>query len=237
MRKILVSDYDQTFYLNDQDIEINKKEVENFKKEGNIFIIATGRSFFDFKNKVNAYNIIYDYVILNHGSTILDKNNNIIFNFPIYNEVIEDIKNDICLEESINNFCCSGLDSRVNFTHNNLTKIHIKYDNKDKAMQVNDIINNKYGKYVISYYVTSNSIEIISNRTNKSNAIRLLTEKLNIDTSNVYSIGDGYSDIEMVKDFNGYCMKNSVNELKQVAISEKESVSELVKELLKNGNG
>ncbi len=65
-------------------------------------------------------------------------------------------------------------------------------------MQVNDIINNKYSKYVISYYVTSNSIEIISSRTNKSNAIRLLTEKLNIDTSNVYSIGDGYSDVEMV---------------------------------------
>ena len=27
MRKILVSDYDQTFYLNDEDIEKNKKSV------------------------------------------------------------------------------------------------------------------------------------------------------------------------------------------------------------------
>ncbi len=32
-------------------------------------------------------------------------------------------------------------------------------------------------------------------------------------------------------------MKDSVNELKQVSISEKESASELVKELLKNANG
>ncbi len=231
MKKILVSDYDQTFYLNDEDIEINKMEVEKFKKEGNIFIIATGRSFLDFKNKVNAYNINYDYVILNHGPTIIDKDDNVIFNFPIYNQVIEKIKNDVCLEESIESFCCSGLESRVDFSHNNLTKIHVKYHNKDKAMQVNNIINNKYSKYVTSYYVTSNSIEIISNRTSKSNAIRLLTERLSIDTSNVYSIGDGYSDIEMVRDFNGYCMKNSVNELKQVAISEKGSVSELIKEL------
>ena len=103
-------------------------------------------------------------------------------------------------------------------------------------MQVNNIINNKYSKYIVSYYVTSNSIEIISNKTNKSNAIKLLTKKLDIDNSNVYSIGDGYSDIEMVKDFNGYCMKDSVDELKQVAISEVESVSDLVKELLKDGN-
>ena len=132
MKKMLVSDYDQTFYLNDQDIEINKKEVKNFRNKGNIFIIATGRSFLDFKNKVNMYDIAYDYVILNHGATILDKNDNIIFNFPIYNEVIGDIKNDICLEESINNFCCSGLESRVDFIHSNLTKIHVKYDTKDK---------------------------------------------------------------------------------------------------------
>ena len=235
MKKVLVSDYDQTFYLNDKDIEINKQEVENFRNKGNIFIIATGRSFFDFKNKVNMYDIVYDYVILNHGTTILDKDNNIIFNFPICNEIIKDIKNDICLEESINYFCCSELESRVDFDYGNLTKINVKYNNKEKAMQVNTVINNKYSKYVVSYYVNTNSIEIISSKTNKSNAIKLLIKKLSIDNKNVYSIGDGYSDIEMVKDFNGYCMIDSVNELKKVAISEVKSVSDLVKDLLKDG--
>lgn len=76
-KKILVSDYDQTFYLNDEDIEINKKAVAKFRKEGNIFIIATGRSYFDFHNKVDMYNFEYDYVIINHGATILDKNDNV----------------------------------------------------------------------------------------------------------------------------------------------------------------
>ena len=236
MKKMLVSDYDQTFYLNDEDIEINKKEVKKFRDKGNIFIMATGRSFLDFKNKVNMYDLVYDYVILNHGATILDKNDNIIFNFPIYNEVIGNIKNEICLDKSIKNFCCSGLESRVNFNHSDLTKIHVEYDTKDNAVKVNKTINNKYSKYVISYHITSNFIEIISSKTNKSNAIKLLTKKLNIDNSSVYSIGDGYSDIEMVKDFNGYCMLDSVNELKQVAISEVKSVSDLVKELLNDEN-
>ena len=189
-KKILVSDYDQTFYLNDEDIKRNKKAVKNFRDKGNIFIIATGRSFLDFKNKVNMYDIDYDYVILNHGATILDKNDNIIFNFPIYNEVIDNIKNDICLEESIKNFCCSELESRIDFDYGNLTKINVKYNNKEKAMQVNTVINNKYSKYVVSYYVNTNSIEIISSKTNKSNAIKLLIKKLCIDNKNVYSIGD-----------------------------------------------
>ena len=53
--KLLISDYDQTFYLNDEDIEINKKAVDKFRKDGNIFIIATGRSYMDFHNKAFSY--------------------------------------------------------------------------------------------------------------------------------------------------------------------------------------
>ena len=51
MKKLLVSDYDQTFYLDDFDIEKNKKAVTKFKSKKNIFVIATGRSYYDFYNK------------------------------------------------------------------------------------------------------------------------------------------------------------------------------------------
>lgn len=231
-KKILVSDYDQTFYLNDEDIEINKEAIDRFRKEGNIFVIATGRSYFDFHNKVNMYNFDYDYVIINHGATILDKNDNVFANFSINDNVINNIKEDLQLEKSIKGFCCSKLESRVDFEHNNLTKINVKYNTKEEAMTINEIINNKYSDDVNSYYVTENSLEIISNKTNKSNAINLLIEKLSILHENVYTIGDGYSDIEMIKDFNGYAMINAVDELKQVAIKEYESVSNLIDEII-----
>ena len=74
--KMLVSDYDQTFYLNDEDIEKNKQAVAKFRKAGNIFVIATGRSYLDFFNKLEIYNFEYDYLIINHGATILDAYNN-----------------------------------------------------------------------------------------------------------------------------------------------------------------
>ena len=136
------------------------------------------------------------------------------------------------LEKSIKSFCCSKLESRVDFEHNDLTKINVKYNTKEEAMTINEIINNKYSNDVNSYYVTENSLEIISNKTNKSNAINLLIERLNILQENVYTIGDGYSDIEMIKDFNGYAMRESVNELKQVAIKKYESVSNLIDEII-----
>lgn len=230
--KMFVSDYDQTFYINDIDIEKNKMAVSEFESKGNFFIIATGRSYLDFKNKVEAYNISYNYVILNHGATIIDSNDNIIYNCSIDNAIISKIKDEINIEKAVRFFCCSALESRVDINYNNLTKIHIKYNTKEEAMEINKILNNKYSQYINSYYVTGDSIEIISNKTNKSNAIRLLTQKFNIDDKNIYTIGDGFSDIEMVKDFNGYCMEESVEELKKVAIKEYKSVSELIAEVM-----
>lgn len=231
-QRMLVSDYDQTFYLNDEDIEKNKKAVEKFRREGNIFVIATGRSYFDFHNKVDIYNFEYDYVIINHGATILDKNDNVFANFSINDEIINNIREDLQLEKLVKGFCCSRLESRVDFNHKDLTKINVKYNSKEEAMTINEIINSKYSNYINSYYVSENSLEVISNETNKSNAINLLLNRLNILPENVYTIGDGYSDIGMINDFNGYAMSNSVEELKQLATKEYESVSDLINEII-----
>lgn len=231
-KKILISDYDQTFYLNDEDIEKNKLAIRKFREEGNIFVIATGRSYLDFHNKVDLYKIDYDYVIINHGATILDKNDNIFANYSIKNEIISNIKKDLQLEKSVKGFCCSKLESRVDFNYRDLTKINVRYNTKEEAMDINKDINNKYSEFVNSYYVTENSLEIISNEINKSKAIDLLLNRLNILRENVNTIGDGYSDIEMVKDFNGYCMKESVSELKEIAKKEYNSVSDLINEIM-----
>lgn len=231
MKKVLVSDYDQTFYLNDDDIEKNKISINDFRNRGNIFVIATGRSYKDFMEKVNKYNIIYDYVILNHGATILDKDENILKNFSIDNNVIMDIKNNLQLEKSLNKFCCSLLQSRVDFNYPNLTKINVKYSSFDEAMAVNNIINKKFQSFVNSYYVEKNSVEIISCEITKSKAIQLLIEKLNISKDNVYTIGDGYSDIDMIKNYNGFAINGALEELKKYALKEYDSVSELVEEI------
>lgn len=231
--KMLVSDYDQTFYLNDEDINKNKNAINEFRKKGNIFVIATGRSFFDLKNKYDLYKFDYDYVIINHGATVLDKNDNVIYNYFINNAMIVDLKNDLEIEKTEKTFCCSELESRVDFDYANLTKIHAEYNDKKIAMKITNKINEKYNKYINAYLVTGNAIEIISKEIDKSLAISLLLQKLKINPNYVYTIGDGYSDIEMIKKFNGFCMKNSVNEVKIIAKKEYESVSILVSELIK----
>ena len=233
MSKLLISDYDQTFYLNDEDIEKNKIYVNKFIDLGNLFAIATGRSYLDFHNKLDIYKFNYNYTILNHGATIIDKNNKVLFNICISNEIVSQIQNDLNLSECMNFFCCSGINSRVTFEHKDLTKIHVKYSSKNYALDKANFINNKYGNYVKAYYVNTNSIEIISNKTNKAKAIYWLIKFCNnINKDDTYVIGDSYSDIEMVQEFNGYCMEDSVSELKSIAIKEYNSVSSLIKDIL-----
>lgn len=231
MKKLLVSDYDQTFYINDEDIEKNKIAVNEFRKKGNIFVIATGRSYADFMKKKNQYNIEYDYLIINHGATILDKKENIIFNEKIPNEILDSLKFDLHIENSERNFCCSILESRVDFEYKNLTKIHVKYNDLEYSNKILKKLEEKYNSFLNSYLVSGNSIEIISKNANKSKAIKLLSKEIEIVQEEIYTIGDAYSDIEMVKDYNGYAMKESVDELKNVALEEIDSVSDLIRKI------
>lgn len=232
MRKILVSDYDNTFFRNDKEIKENMLKVEEFRRKNNLFIIATGRSYYDFNRALKEYDIKYDYLIINQGATILDNKNNIIENYTIDEKVKDMIAEDLKLNDEETMFACSILESRVSIKNEKITKIHKGYETIDIARKMNEFINNKYSSSVNSYLITtSNSIEIISSMTNKAKAISKIAEIENIDKQNIFTIGDSYNDIEMIKSFNGFCVENAQQEVKDVSIKVCSSVSGLINEL------
>lgn len=232
MKKILVSDYDDTFYINEEDILENVRLLnENCDKF--MFIIATGRSFYDYDKKRKLYNIKSEYVIINHGASII-KDDKLIYNESINekikNELIRDLEIDNCQEY----FMCSGLDSRVDINTKNLTKIHIKYDTLEKTMEILEIINKKYDKYINSFLVSNNyAIEIVSSKVDKKNAILKILELEKIKEENVYTIGNGATDYEMLNYFNGYAMEYSSSKIEELNLEKIKSVSILIEKLSK----
>ena len=62
---MLVSDYDNTFHIKDEDMEKNIKKANEFMKN-NVFVIATGRSYDSYNNAKEKFNIKTNYIILNH---------------------------------------------------------------------------------------------------------------------------------------------------------------------------
>ncbi len=227
MKKLLVSDYDDTFYINDRDILKNIKLV-NENKSNFMFVIATGRSYYDFNKKKDLYNIESKYVILNHGASII-KDNELISNIIIDKSIIKSIINDLELDKSLEYFACSGLDSRVDINNEELTKIHIKYATIYETKEKTEELNTKYGNYINCYLVSKKyAIEIVSKKANKKDAILEIMELENINKDNVYTIGNGSTDAEMLKYFNGYAMKYSDNIIKKLNLKTLNSVSELI---------
>lgn len=229
--KLLATDYDCTFYINDEDINKNLELVNTLMKE-NIFVIATGRSYLDYKNKKEKYNIKSSYTVIDHGATIL-QDDKIIYNEIIDNNIKNKMLIDLELNQVVESFACNGFESRLDLNRDNLTKIHIMYNTKEEAKRIYNIITKKYSNHISVFIVCGyKALEIISNKCSKCEAIKFIANIENIKKQDIYTIGDGYSDIKMIKEFNGARMKECVDDLKELNIQEYESVSYLIKDIL-----
>lgn len=238
MKKILVSDFDGTFYLNNEDIIKNLEKVEEFRKAGNIFMIATGRSYDEFKEALDKHSLSYDYLIINNGATILNSNNKFISNCIIKNWVKKILLKDLNFSNITNIYGCTILNSKVNVNGKRLTKIHIEYKTLDEAKTICNYINKKYKLFLKSYViVTTKSVEIISSKCNKAKSVQKIAKAQKINNKDIYAIGDSYNDLDMIKQFNGYTMENGKDELKQISLSIFPSVSELIDKLLNTEKG
>ena len=200
--KILISDYDSTFYINEDDIKLNVKAVDQFmKKNGNYFVIATGRSYLDFIKKRDKY--------------------------AIKNKLLEKI--DFSLLVSY--FCCSAIDSRVSFDSGDITKINLEYSSVSDARRVYDMLlgDDELFSFINIFLVCSDkALEIVSKNVDKVNAVSYLQDFLGVGDGDIYTIGDNYTDYLMIKYYSGYCMSNSVDKVKEIATKEYESVSDLI---------
>lgn len=234
MKKLLTSDYDRTFFEDEESIKDNIKKVKEFRDKGNIFVIATGRAYHHFIKELDKYDIKYDYLIINHGATILDKKHRIIKNYSINNDIKEDIKHEFKLEDNEDIFSCKGLKSITSINEKDITKIHIKCNSKEEQLKFDKIIKTKYKDFAKSYPITgpSNSIEIISSNTDKSIAIKDIAKLENIEENKIFTIGDSFNDLEMLEAFNGYCMLNSEEFIKSKISQKCKSVGEVIDKII-----
>ena len=230
MKKILISDYDGTFYQNDKYIKKNIDKVTEFRQLGNLFVIATGRSYVDLKMKIDKYKIPYDYLILNHGSLVLSKNLDIIEVFTLNKDEVDSILDYVSNNKDVDDtILISTLTKDVKDT-SNIVKIMLKLYNYDKACEVKSFVDKNY-RNIKSYLVGEDNhylVEIISSKASKSLMIEKIVTKEQIENKNIFTVGDGINDIDMIKKYNGYRMKTSCKELLPITNKAVNSVSELL---------
>lgn len=233
MSKLLVSDYDGTFFVNKSDMRKNIYDVSKFSEEGNLFAFATGNNYEHFIKVVEENKIEYDYLLLDHGSVIINKDRKLIHSCHINESTVIDIISTLD-SMGLKYTLCSIWKADCDTT-SGVTKISTDIKELKDAEKITEYINERYGEYVTAYtmiFDNINMVEVISSKTDKEKAIEILARKLKIANEDIYTIGNGYNDIEMIEEFNGYCMENSVEELLEECPNEVASVSELVEKLL-----
>ena len=93
MKKLLVADYDNTFYTDEEQLYKNIEDIKKFQEEGNIFVISTSRSWKSIKKEIDEYKIPFDYLCCNTGGTIFDNKGDSLFIGNIADSVINKVEN------------------------------------------------------------------------------------------------------------------------------------------------
>ncbi len=115
-----------------------------------------------------------------------------------------------------------------------LNKIMLKIKDEESARVLSEIINEKWKETVKSYVIPTKKcylVEIISVKTDKGKAIEKVLKMENIADNDVYTIGDGVNDVEMILKYNGYGMKNSEEVIYKVTSKFCNTVSELIENI------
>ena len=72
---------------------------------------------------------------------------------------------------------------------------------------------------------------IKSKGVSKSKSIEFLKDYLNIKKEDIFVIGDSDNDYEMIRDYNGVCVNNADDKIKEISSCVYEKISDYLKEL------
>ena len=192
--KILVSDFDNTFFTNR--IDNNVDLVNKFRNEGNLFIIATGRPIYLIKPEIEKHKIEYDYLICNDGAVIFDQDDNIVDKtnidyqsaIQIYNMIIRSNNVEHVYIDAITDF--GDLDAS---DYNGV--LALPYDHEE-ALKLTDYINKKYPS--VQAYMSHRWLNVLSIEASKGIAIKFLENANSWDASDIYVVGDNNNDASML---------------------------------------
>lgn len=212
--KIIVSDFDYTFF--DDDFEQNIERINKFVDDGNLFVIATSRNITSLNEDIDFYNIKYSYLICKDGGMIFDKNMHVIYQKNIDSDIINEVFEALDTAGATSE---TWIDNGTDFVldvDDGCNSLISKIADRKKCCELLQYIKNKYSNidgYISEYWINIHDVSV-----NKANGIEILLNKLNWNKDNIYTIGGDSNDILMVERYHGYATDNSCDEVKNSAI-------------------
>lgn len=226
MSKLLVSDYDGTYKNSTSNINDNNYEVKQLMIYDDLFMLSTGRNYEEFYEELKKYSIVANYFSFSDGNVLMDKDMRVLS----YNGIPEDFYK--AFKEFYNYFeSVELINAYGEVDTTDIVEYRIRYRNQD-AKEL-------FKKYLIehgifSYHHSGDDpmvIHIYNPYTNKVTNIEQIVFIKSLDRRDVYTIGDGYNDLEMIKKYNGYSVPTANEDIKYVAKGIYDSVGEFAHDI------
>lgn len=237
LKKLLISDYDNTLYTDEKSLKNNIEKIKKFRNLGNLFAISTSRGYSSILDEINKFEIPYDYISVNNGAGIFDNNDNELFYNYMKDEKIEKIEkilsnfNNIQITRYyINNIKTQEKGEKIDLNDKKeVVSYKIKGDKGDLE-KIEKLVKNIIPEYLVM--IKDNMKLFINNNENtKEKAIENILNSIH-ENIKIYTVGDDDVDYDMLKKYNGYRMKNSSKLLLENINNVTSSISDLISKLL-----
>ena len=226
-KKMIVSDYDGTYKKSSlpltSEVLANNEAVRRFNNDNNVFMFATGRVFSSFYKEYVKNNLLSNFISCANGNVIFNQNFDLISCKTIKKSFLELLKNYYKLIESMELKNAYGYVDK-----NSIVEIEMVYKDLIAKKTLLEYLHNNS---VFSYYHDTNNplkIHIFNNDFDKVDSIYKVSNLCKINKNNIYTIGDGYNDLKMISEFNGYSIKTSNPDLVKASLDSVDTVKEFI---------
>ena len=235
MRKIIASDYDGTLRRpNKGIIDKDRDAIKEWRKSGNLFGVVTGRGS-GFERELENENVEYDFIIDFNGTEIWNNKSELLKRtIGRGDKLFEMLEILLCKEgdwadiiTTERSYYVTYKDKEIEVRDTWVKNIEIKKvkdflqiyalrttdsDSLETAKQINE----QFGDYA-SALVNGNWLNIAPEGVTKATGIADYATIMGVKEENIYSIGDSYNDLDMLKAFKGYSVMNGSDEVKKFA--------------------
>lgn len=253
--KLLATDYDGTLcygkHVMPEDIEAIKK----WQDEGNLYVIATGRSAQSIMNQMDEIQLEPDFYITNNGGMVFDKERNellanhldyitaidILYAVKEDSEVASYVVNDgfarhrIIVNPQITDTRYPTLQPDMSeeqtLSMPQYGQLVISMSNEQEALRMASQINEFFGSYVEAY-PNRTCVDVVPKDISKGAGLEFVAEFSDTDDNDIYTMGDNYNDISLIEyGFNGAAIEMAPEDVKEAAKNIYASVSDMIKNI------
>ena len=252
--KIIASDYDGTLRRHHGIEQKDRDAIKKWRGSGNLFGIVTGRDQPFIKNVLEEDKLDLDFLIIYNGADIYEFKNNqanllkrILGKTNRLHEMLPFILrkpghwanfitperdyyltyNDKPVVKKEDYWENSWEKSETLKNVSEFIQIYALYQTDAEALEIAENLNNNFSE-ALSPLVNGSWLNVAPFGVNKASGVWEYAKLKSVSKENIFTIGDSYNDLDMIKEFNGFTLENGADDLKKIARAVYKGVWELV---------